>query len=72
MMVKEISEIEFEKNMFDAALHGVDSKTIQSMKDDFYKSKNKNKSVQKKGLSIQDFRNMGLSVGKDNKTVVKR
>jgi len=72
MMSRELSSIEFEKNMFDLALHGIDKNTIDDLRRNFYdKEDTENKTVNKK-LDVNYFRMLGLSVGKDNKTVVKR
>jgi hypothetical protein len=71
LMLKQINTIDFEKNMFSLALHGAEKSKIDRLRDDFYSNLDKKKTTAKQ-LSINDFRIMGLSVGKENKTIVKR
>jgi hypothetical protein len=73
MMTREISIIEFERNMFDLALHGVEKTAIDNLRSNFYDEYKQQKDTKKKNkLDINYFRMLGLSVGKENKTVVKR
>jgi hypothetical protein len=76
MIVREISSIEFERNMQDLMLHGASKKEIDKMRNDFYEMYTEKRIKSQKKIdrlpSIKEFRNLGLSVGKPNKTAVKR
>lgn len=76
MMSRELSIIEFEKNMFELAVHGVEKETIDNLRKSFYEEQISDEKIKngkaKQRLDINYFRMLGLSVGKPNKTVVKR
>lgn len=70
MMTKQITDEQFERNVFELALHGVDKEEIERMKREYYRRQKAEK--QDRLPSIGDFRALGLSVGRPNNTTVKR
>lgn len=74
IMIKELSTIEFENNILQLQMHGIDSKIIDRMKREFYNIyPEKERQVKKADLpSLGQLRMMGLKINKPNKTTVKR
>jgi len=72
-MIEQLSKVDYEKNINELVLHGADKSVIDKMRAEYDRQYGK---VKKKGgiqhTTLAQFRMMGLSVGKPNKTKVVR
>jgi len=71
-MINAISKVEFERNMFDLQLHGINPKDIASYRNTFESNLDEEKKKQVDMPSLTQLRSLGLSAGRPSKTRFKR